>query len=91
MYRISNFILTATGSFLIWTARGFRGRFNEQMVGHAESMKWKGVIRSLMGLLFWVFVFIIVGKMTMKRTTTNAYKLNNEQVKELQEELKKLK
>jgi hypothetical protein len=63
MISVIDFVLMLTGTFLIWTTKGFKGRFDDEMVAVAERNSAKGAIRYWLGIGFWVILLILLSKL----------------------------
>ena len=56
-------LFTATGSFLIWCTKGFKGSFNNVMVSVNERQTYKGRMRLFLGMAVWAVLLLIVSSM----------------------------
>ena len=84
---ISTFLFTATGAFIIWMSKGFKGPFDKEMVSVAERNSTKGTIRYFLGIVIWVVVLMIAYVILTRPTETKGYKakMNNKGEIELEE------
>jgi len=57
---ISTFLFTATGIFVIWMTKGFKGTFNSEMVSVKNRNSTKGTAAYFLGMGVWVALLIIV-------------------------------
>ena len=91
MSRLFGFLLAATGSFLLWGLKGFKGPFNDQMVSRDEGLTFGALLRSIAGLAFWLLVALFIGRMISRDTVTRTYRLTDDEVKKLEKQMEKKK
>lgn len=73
---ITRFFFTATGAFIIWLTKGFKGPFDNEMVAIDERNSTKGTLRFFLGLGIWILVAIITIKMLTRRTDSYGSETN---------------
>jgi hypothetical protein len=58
-HEIFKLLFTVTGSFIVWMVNRFDGPFDHYMVAYHERFTSKAIIRSFIGLGFWMLVGLI--------------------------------
>lgn len=66
MVSFPELVLTATGAFVIWATKGFKGQFNDQMVTLDQRNTMRGITRLGLGIVIWVTALLTVGKILTK-------------------------
>jgi hypothetical protein len=66
MVSFPELVLTATGAFFIWAVKGFKGKFNDEMVTIDQRHSLKGIIRLCLGITIWGASLLMVGKILSK-------------------------
>ncbi|MBL7873248.1 MAG: hypothetical protein JNM78_16635 [Cyclobacteriaceae bacterium] len=66
MVSFPELVLTASGAFFIWAVKGFKGKFNDEMVTLDQRGSLRGYTRLGLGITIWVMSLLIVGKILTK-------------------------
>lgn len=62
MPNILNFTLIATGAFVFWALKGFKGKFNDEMVGPYDRSS-KRVRNITAGSIALLMILIVIGSL----------------------------
>ena len=89
MVSFAELVFTATGAFVIWTIKGFKGQFNDHMVTLDQRNTIRGMTRLGLGIVIWVTALWTVSKILTKSDEQPAY-FEGTTIITTDEELKKL-
>lgn len=53
MVTFPELVLTATGAFVVWAIKGFKGKFDNEMVHLDKRHSIKGIVRLCIGTAIW--------------------------------------
>ena len=62
-----SFIMEVIGAFIVWTFKGFKGKFNDEMSGPYESNR-KSWRNALISIGFVIIVLAIINKISDRQT-----------------------
>ena len=88
--RILSFLLILTGALFIWMIKGFKGKFDNEMVSTTEVDWGKEKLRLLTGLGIWTLIIAIASVFISRSGSSNSYEVETNENGEVIE-LKQIK
>ena len=73
MVTFPELVLTATGAFVVWAIKGFKGKFDDEMVHLDKRHSIKGIVRLCIGTAIWIAALWTVSMLLSEPERTEYY------------------